>query len=489
LGRRASSPLRVAIVGSGFGGLGTAIRLKQCGIEDFLVFERAAEVGGVWRDNSYPGCACDVQSRLYSFSFAPEPYFTHRYPSQWEIQRYLSGCADRFGVRPHLRLEHEVTAAEWCDDDGVWRLSTPRGEFSARVLVAASGALSEPSLPDVPGLRTFEGSAFHSARWDHGVDLSGKRVAVIGTGASAIQLVPKIQPRCHALYVFQRTPPWILPRGDRPIPSTEQRLLAALPMLERLLRLGVYSSREILALSFFDPRFARLGRWLARRHLERRVRDPALRAKLTPSYAFGCKRVLLSDDYLPAIQAPNVELVTDAIERVGPGSIVAGGREWAVDVLVFATGFRVHEPPLAERVRGRDGRTLADTWAGSMSAHLGTTISGFPNFFLLLGPNTGTGHTSVVTIMESQIAHLLDALRHLERRGLSVLEPTGEAQGRFLREVDSKMRGTVWTSGGCKSWYLDSKGRNSALWPGFTFTLKARLERFDASQYTFRRLA
>ncbi|MDB4968915.1 MAG: 4-hydroxyacetophenone monooxygenase [Myxococcales bacterium] len=481
---RSASPAHthVAIVGSGFAGLGAAIRLKQEGVEDFVIFERAADVGGVWRDNSYPGCACDVQSHLYSFSFAPNPNWTRSFSPQREIWDYLQDCARRFEILPHVRLEHAVLDARWDQPTGRWQLETSRGLFTADVLVAGAGGLSEPSIPQLPGFERFTGKSFHSARWDHDYDLKGRNVAVIGTGASAIQFVPAIQPEVAKLQVYQRTPPWIMPRNDRALGW--QRVYRALPAAQWLARAGIYAYRELTHLGFTRPKLGRLIQRLAERHLERSVPDPVLRAKLTPSYAIGCKRILLSDDYLPALTRPNVEVIGDGIREIRARSIVAGdGTERPVDTIIFGTGFHVADMPIAHHVRGRAGKTLAEVWQGSPQAHLGTTVAGFPNFFMLQGPNTGLGHTSVITMIESQIEHLLGALRFMRQRGAVTVEPRPEAQAAFVARVDARMQGTVWNTGGCSSWYVDKTGRNSTLWPGMTFTFKQRIEKFRPSEY------
>ncbi|HEX2091310.1 MAG TPA: NAD(P)/FAD-dependent oxidoreductase [Longimicrobiaceae bacterium] len=471
-------------MGSGFGGLGTAIRLLREGIRDFVVLERADDLGGTWRDNRYPGCACDVQSHLYSFSFAPNPEWSRSFSPQPEIQAYLRRCAGEYGVLPHLRFGHEVRGAEWDEDAQRWRIETSRGPWTASMLVLATGALSDPAVPALPGLERFRGAAFHSARWDPGFDPEGLRMAVVGTGASAVQFVPEIQPRAAALYLFQRTAPWILPRRDRALSRVEQRLFRRFPGAQRLARTRIYLLRELLVPAFRHPRLARLVQRLALRHLRRSVPDPALRARLTPDFTLGCKRVLLSNDYLPALARPNVELVTEGIAEVRERSIVtADGVERPVDALIFGTGFRATDPPLARHLRGREGRTLAEVWAGSPRAHLGTTVAGFPNLFLLLGPNTGLGHSSVVYMIEAQIEHLLGALRHMRRHGAGALEPHPEAQAAWVAEVEARMRGTVWTSGGCRSWYLDATGRNSALWPDFTWRFRRRVARFRPGEY------
>lgn len=478
--------VRVAIAGSGFGGLGTAIRLKQDGEHDLVIFERAGDVGGVWRDNTYPGCACDVESHLYSFSFARNPDWSHRYSRWSEIHAYLRKTAERFDVLRHVRFGHEVTRASWSEDARHWVIETTKGRWTADVFVAATGALSEPKDPSIPGLERFQGKTFHSARWDHAHDLAGERVAVIGTGASAIQFVPRIQPRVAKLSLFQRTPPWILPRRDRAITELERRLMREHPALSWLVRARIYAARELLGSMFFDRRLAKVVERLALAYLERNVADPALRAKITPSYTIGCKRVLISDDYLPSLSQPNVEVVTSGIREIRERSIVtADGREHEVDTIIFGTGFKVQEYPFSTRVHGRDGRTIAETWeaAGGMSAHLGTTMAGYPNFFVLQGPNTGLGHTSVIVMIEAQIEHVRGALRFMKRHGYASVEPKPEAQAAFVAEVDRKMQGTVWTAGGCASWYLDARGRNSTLWPGFTFTFMRRVARFDPREY------
>ncbi|MFL6210581.1 MAG: flavin-containing monooxygenase [Pyrinomonadaceae bacterium] len=475
---------RIAIIGSGFGGLGAAIRLKQQGIEDFIVFERATDVGGTWRDNSYPGCACDVQSHLYSFSFVPNPNWTRSYSPQPEIWAYLKRCAQDFGVLPHIRFRHELREAAWDETAQRWQLATSQGDYTAAVLVLAAGALSEPALPDLPGLATFKGRTFHSARWDHDYDLTGRRVAVVGTGASAIQFVPAIQPQVAKLHLFQRTPPWIMPRRERALREREQRMFRRFPPAQQFVRACIYLWRELFVFGFRHLWLARYIERLARHHLKRSVPDPSLRAQLTPRYAIGCKRILVSNDYLPALTRANVELVTDGIAEVRAHSIVGrDGVERTVDAIIFGTGFRVTDPPLAQHVRGRNDKTLDAAWAGSPQAHLGTTVTGFPNLFILMGPNTGLGHNSVLYMLEAQIDHLLAALRYIGRHDVAVLEPRPEAQAAFVAAVQQRLAGTVWTTGGCVSWYLDRTGRNSTLWPDFTWRFRRRVARLNPDEY------
>jgi len=490
LAGEAAPTVDVLVVGSGFAGLGMAIRLKQAGVTDFLVLERAGEVGGTWRDNTYPGAACDVPSHLYSFSFAPHPDWSRSFSAQPEIQAYLERCADRFRIRPHIRFHHELADAYWDDDDGRWHVTTTTGSgLRARVLISATGALSDPLVPGLPGLERFCGTTFHSARWDHGHDLTGERVAVIGTGASAIQFVPQIQPRVGRLHVFQRTPPWIVPRWDRAFTRAERWMFRHLPFTQRLARTGIYWGREAYVLGFaFDPRLLAPAERLARQHLERQVRDPVLLAKLTPDYRIGCKRILISNDYYPSLGQPNVELVTDGIAEIGPRSIVTTtGEAHPVDTIVFGTGFHVTDIPAAARIRGRGGVLLRDHWRDGMAAHRGTTVAGFPNLFLLVGPNTGLGHTSQVVMIEAQIAYVMDALRHLQAHGGgagAIIEVRPEALAAWNRRIAEAMRSTVWSTG-CSSWYLDEHGRNTTLWPGFTWKFRRATERFDPAAYHF----
>jgi cation diffusion facilitator CzcD-associated flavoprotein CzcO len=474
----------IAIVGSGFSGLGMAIRLKQAGIEDFVVLERGDDVGGTWHYNTYPGCACDVPSHLYSFSFAPNPDWTRTYSPQPEIRDYLRRCADRFGVRPHVRVNTEVTGAEWNEETRRWEVETTRGPISARVLIGGMGPLTEPKLPDVPGLESFEGETMHSARWDHDYDFEGKRVVSIGTGASAIQYVPEIQPEVERLAVFQRTAPWVMPHTTRPTRAWERRLYRAFPPLQRLVRGAIYAARELLVLGFVkSPKLMDVPERLARRHIERQVPDPELRAKVTPDYTIGCKRILPSNKWYPALGQPNVELVTSGIREVRAHSVVDGeGVEHPADAIVFGTGFAVTDMPFGGLVRGRDGQTLDDVWQGSPHALYGSTVPGFPNLFMLLGPNTGLGHSSVVYMIESQIRYVMGALAAMRERGARTLEVREVAVERYNREIDERIRGTVWTTG-CSSWYIDSNGRNSTIWPDFTFTFRRRTARFDPGDY------
>ncbi|HEX8207105.1 MAG TPA: NAD(P)/FAD-dependent oxidoreductase [Solirubrobacteraceae bacterium] len=476
----------VVIIGSGFSGLGMAIRLKEAGYEDFVVLERGDDVGGTWHFNTYPGCACDVPSHLYSFSFAPNPTWTMTYSPQQEIDAYLKRCATEYGIRPHVRLNTEVTDAAWDDEARRWTVETSDGTFVARVLIAGQGGLAEPSIPELPGLDSFEGHTFHSARWDHDFDLRGKRVAAIGTGASAIQFVPSIQPVVEQLYVVQRTPPWIFPHTNRATTRFERRLYKRFPALQKLVRAGVYAGRETNVLGFTkNPKLMKVAEVLARRHMRSQISDPALLEKVEPDYTIGCKRILPSNKWYPALGQPNVDVLTGGVERITPTGVVAGdGTSVDVDAIVFGTGFQVADMPIGSFVRGRGSLTLNDVWEGSPQAYLGTTVSGFPNLFLMTGPNTGLGHSSMVYMIESQIAHVLKALEAMKERSAATIEVRREVMDAFNAEIDTRMAKTVWNTG-CASWYIDATGRNATLWPDWTWQFRRRLASFDADEFVF----
>jgi cation diffusion facilitator CzcD-associated flavoprotein CzcO len=474
----------VLVVGAGFSGLGTAIKLKEHGYDDFVVLERGDDVGGTWHFNTYPNCGCDVPSHLYSFSFAPNPDWTRTYSRQPEIRDYLQRTTDEFGIRPHVRTNTTVQSAAWDEDTGRWTVSTDRGDVRTRVLVAGMGPLAEPRIPDIPGLEDFQGEVMHSARWDHDYDLKGKRVASVGTGASAIQYVPAIQPDVEKLHVFQRTPPWIMPHTDRPTKGWERRLYEAVPGLEKAIRGGVYAARELLVLGFVkQPKLMGVVERLARKHIERSIPDPELREKVTPDYTIGCKRILPSNMWYPALTQDNVELVTKGVERITEHSVIdADGTEREVDAIIFGTGFQVTDMPVGKAVKGREGKTLDEVWKGSPNAYLGTAIPGFPNMFLLLGPNTGLGHSSMIYMIESQVAHVMEALDAMRDRGADTVEVRAEVAERFNREIDKRHEGAVWNTG-CASWYLDDTGRNATLWPDWTFRFRHRAAQFEPRAY------
>ena len=484
-GRR-KTHVRVAVIGSGFGGLGAAVRLRREGATDFVVLERADSVGGAWRDNSYPGCACDVPSHLYSFSFAPNPDWPRAFSGQEHIRAYLEHVTDLFGLRPHLRLGHEVLRMTWNTERLWWDVETTGGDFTADLVVSATGPLSDPKIPDIPGLGTFPGKVFHSARWDHGYDLRGKRVAMVGTGASAIQIVPAIQPRVAGLTLFQRTPAWVMPRVDRPITGAERWLHRRLPATAKARRAALWGIRELQVQAFTKhPDELGLVERLARYNMTRAVKDPALRAKLTPDYRIGCKRILLSNTYYPALVRPNVDVVASGLAEVrGPVVVAADGSEAEVDAIVFGTGFHVTDMPIADRVVGADGRTLAETWKDGMQALRGATATGFPNWMTIIGPNTGLGNSSMILMIESQLNYLADYVRQLAvLGGRAALDARPAAVDAWNRAVQERMRRTVWNTGGCTSWYLDADGRNTTVWPGTTAEFRRAVRRVDLGEY------
>ena len=477
----------VLIVGSGFSGLGMGIGLRQAGLHDFVVLEQAEQLGGTWRDNHYPGVACDVPAPLYSYSFEPNPHWSKLFAPQREILAYLNHCADKYGVRQHIRFGCAVTRASFDEVYDRWEVDTSTGQrFVARVLVTGTGGLSQPGYPQIAGRERFAGKTFHTARWDDDYPLEGKTVAVIGTGASAIQVVPSIVARVKQLKLFQRTPAWVLPKPDLSFDTRRQRWFERNLWGLSLLRRFIYWTFELRALGFlgFMPSLMNRLERRALEHLTQEVRDPALRAKLTPDYRIGCKRLLISSDYYAALQRDNAELVSSAIREIRERSIVTeDGCDHPVDAIVFATGFQTAEFGSAFPVIGRDGRELNDSWRGGPEAYLGSTVAGFPNLFIITGPNTGLGHSSMVFIIESQIRYVLDALRAMRERDLRCVEVKRRVQDAYNRRLQARLPRTVWASGGCLSWYYTRSGKNTTLWPGFTFEFRWRTRRFDVESY------
>ncbi len=474
---------KVVVIGAGFAGIGAGVRLLEADETDFVILERAKDLGGTWRDNRYPGCRCDVPSNLYSYSFALNAGWRQTYADGEEIGAYVHEVADRFGVTAHVRLSHDVLEARW-DDEGHWRILTDRGEYRCRFLIAAAGSLAEANMPSIPGRGLFSGIMMHSARWDASVDLRGMRVGVLGTGASAVQIVPALQPDVAHLSVFQRTPSWVLPHRLRRVPDWRRRLYRVIPALQGLVRSATYWQRELLAVSAFT-KYDGLRNMLerrGRRHLARQVPDPELRAKLTPDYELGCKRVLPSNEFYPALCQDNVELVTEPIARIEEeGILTTDGELHRLDAIILATGFHVRDNPFGERVFGRESHTLAEATRGEHPSYLGTTLPHFPNFFLLSGPNTGTGHTSQIFMIECQLNYVIDALAQLEAPGTvaEVLESVAHGQS---EDVQRRLRRTVWMSG-CASWYQNDQGRNIAIWPDYTTVFRRRTRRFDPTDY------
>ncbi|MEU8347212.1 Predicted flavoprotein CzcO associated with the cation diffusion facilitator CzcD [Actinomadura meyerae] len=481
----------VAIVGSGFSGLGLAIALKRAGCADLTVFERADDLGGVWRENTYPGAACDAPSHLYSYSFEPKHDWSRRFAPQPEILDYLRSCARKYGVTEHIRFGAEVTAADFDAATGRWTVRTAGGDAcTADVLVSACGQLSRPSLPGIPGLETFAGTAFHSARWDHGHDLAGRRIAVIGNGASAVQFVPRIAPRAARLTVFQREPQWVGWKWDRRYPRLRSRLNRRFPVLQRLSRLGVFLWFEVLLNPMLiSPRGRRVLSAHVRamcRATRRSVRDERTRRDLTPRYELGCKRVLVSSDYYPALNLPHVDVVTSPIAEVTPDAVVtADGTAHQVDTIIMGTGFRSHDFVAPMRVTGLDGRALDDAWRDGPRAYLGLAVAGFPNFFLMYGPNTNVGSGSVVHMLESQIAYIVQAVRALRDPEVLYMDVRERVLSEFDERLQRRLDGTVWNAGGCTSWYVGDGRRNASNWPGSMLAYRRRTRGLDPSDYRF----
>jgi cation diffusion facilitator CzcD-associated flavoprotein CzcO len=471
-------------VGGGFSGLGVGIELLKRGITDFVILEKASQLGGTWRENTYPGCACDVPSHLYSFSYAPNPDWSRVFSPQPEIQAYLLRVAQEFGVMAHVQLDTEVEEARWSDDAQRWFVRTNREAFEAEILVAGAGPLHLPKIPKLPGLESFGGTYFHTAQWNHEHDLKGRRVAVVGTGSSSIQLVPEIQPLVKELLLFQRTAAWVLPKPDHAIPALEKALFRYVPAAQRAYRSTIYHALELVQLAQRRPKAMERLQFLGTGHLARAVKDPALRAKLTPDFVLGCKRFLLSNTYYPALTQPNAQVIAQGVREVTPtGLVSADGTHHEVDTIVFGTGFEVSDPPISRCVVGRDGRTLGEVWGGSPEAYLGTTVSGFPNLFLMLGPNVGNGHSSALGIIEAQAKYLASGLEQMARQDIASLDLRPEVQARFNDDVQEALRDTVWNAGGCASWYLDDNGVNSAIYPWTTIDLFRRLRRLELSHY------
>jgi cation diffusion facilitator CzcD-associated flavoprotein CzcO len=475
---------RVALVGAGFGGIGMGIALQQAGIRDFLILDKGNGPGGTWRDNTYPGAACDVPAHLYSFSFRPGRW-SGRFPSQREILAYLCDLAEEHGLGPHFRFGSSVASCEFDERRAVWRLTLGNGDrIEAGAVVSAVGQLNRPALPGIAGRGDFTGPAWHSARWDHGVELTGRRVAVVGTGASAIQFVPEVAKAAAQVDVYQRTPPYVLPKTERLYRPREQALYDQFPVVRKADRLRIFLYGELLTSGFvLSPRLLAGPMQLWRRQLRTQITDPGLRAKCIPGYVMGCKRVLFSNDWYPALARPNVELVTDPIDRiVADGVVTADGTARPADVIVYGTGFKTLDFLAPMQVTGLDGRRLDEAWRAGAEAYLGISVAGFPNFFMLYGPNTNLGGNSILYMLEGQIGYVAGALRALDTGGLDWIDVRPEVQRAFNAWVTASSRTSVWESG-CRSWYTTASGRNTNNWPDHTFLYRHRVRRFDLGRY------
>jgi cation diffusion facilitator CzcD-associated flavoprotein CzcO len=481
---------RAVIIGTGFSGLGMGIALQKQGV-DFVILEKADEIGGTWRDNTYPGCACDIPSHMYSFSFEPKPDWTHMWSLQPEILDYLKGVTDKYGLRRYVHFGSHVDRAHWDDAEMRWHVFTTAGqEYVAQFLISGAGALHIPLVPDIEGRDDFAGVAFHSAQWDHTVDLTGKRVAVIGTGASAIQLVPAIVDDVAELQVYQRTPPWVMPRPNNALPEWVRTVFTDVPGARALARVAIYWLHEVVGFGMTkQPWLLRVGAWLGKWNIRRSVQDKALRRKLTPDYRAGCKRILNSDTYYRGIANPKTQVITERITRITRDGIeTADGAEHPVDVLVFATGFHVTDSYSYVDIKGPGGEDLVDRWTrDGVEAHRGVAVADMPNLFFLLGPNTGLGHNSVVFMIEAQIRYVAQAIAAVDATGAQAAAPTRAAQDEFNAQLQGELAKTVWNTGGCRSWYMDAKGVNRTLWSGMTWQYWLATRRFKRSEYRFSR--
>lgn len=475
----------VAIIGAGFGGIGTGIALKKNKLNNFVIFEGEPDVGGSWRTNTYPGCACDVPSHLYSYSFEPNPDWPEAYSKQADIQKYIEHCTDKYKIRPHIRFKTKVTSANFDENRGVWRIATGDGSVTeARVLVPATGALSHPRYPDIKGRTTFKGESVHAARWKPDINLKGKRVGVLGTGASAIQIVPSIAKEVGELFVFQRTPSWVIPKGNRTFTQKEHERWAKYPWTQQAERLALYWTMEsaLPAIMWF-PKMLEVGEKLHRRNMNRSIKDPELRKKLTPTYKVACKRTLVSDDWFPTFTRENVHLIAEGIEQITENGIkTSDGTEHALDVLVYATGYDIGAPAYPFEIHGMNSISLTDYWGAQRKAYYGMSVSHFPNMLLIMGPNTGPGHTSVLIYQEAQYDYVAMYTKRLLKKGLKYMDVKEDVQNRQFEEFQNRMKNSTWLSG-CKSWYLNEDGTNSTMWPGFSFEYVLRMKKMNLDAY------
>lgn len=480
---------QVGIVGAGFGGLIAALRLKNSGRRSFVIFERANSVGGTWRDNIYPGCACDVHSHLYCIASEPNPNWSEAFSSQPEIWAYMKDVVRKNELETHIRYNTEIVAMQFLEEQGFWKVSDQNGNsVTVKMLILATGPLNRPHLPAFGGLETFKGKYFHSSAWDYNYNLKGKKVAVVGTGASAIQIIPNIADQVAQLYVFQRTPAWVMPRRNRPISRIEKQLLGRVPFAQKLYRELIYWVRELFGLGFVGNNT--LNKFMERtvlKTIKKQVNDPELRQKLTPTYQIGCKRVLIADDFYPTFNRANVHLITDTIDRITPNGILAqNGTDYPADLIVFATGFVAADIELESQIIGLNNRSLIDEWRKTgAEAYHGITVSGYPNLAFILGPNTGLGHSSVLHMMESQMNYIMQYIEQLEKNApkTTALDLKQDAQTGYNRQLQTDFEGTVWASG-CKSWYMNRNGKNTTLYPHLTAAFRKETQRFDVENYT-----
>lgn len=483
----------IVIIGTGFSGMGAAMKLRQSGREDFVILEKARDVGGTWRDNTYPGCECDIPSHMYSFSYELNPEWSKSFSGQEEIWAYMRKVADEQGIRPYITFGVEVTGADWDEERSIWTVRTRSGEdYEARVVIAGVGGLHIPNIPEITGADAFEGPHFHSAQWDHSVDLKGKKVVVIGTGASAIQFIPIIAQETEQLTVFQRTPAWVLPKKDKPTPEWRKKLFATVPGATRAYRNALYWSLEARAIAFNGHvNFLPIAEKIVKRYIDKTIPDPELRAKLTPDYRLGCKRVLQSNTYYQTYLRDDVELNTHGVQEiVADGVIDRNGVKHEADIIIYGTGFHVIDAFDYLAVKGRNGVDLATQFREQgVETYMGMTIHGFPNLYFMLGPNTALGHNSVVFMIEQQTKFIIRMLDEMDRVGAVSAEPTKVAQDEFNEEIQRLVEKGIWTQGGCTSWYLDSQGKNRTIWPKFTFQYWWETRKVNAPDFVWEKSA
>ncbi|MBL4607124.1 MAG: NAD(P)/FAD-dependent oxidoreductase [Pseudomonadales bacterium] len=482
-----NTDLPIIIVGSGFGGIGMGIQLKKAGIDSFIIIERENEIGGTWRDNTYPGVACDVPSYVYSFSFEPNPNWSRMFAEGPEIQDYLLHCVDKHNLRKHMQFNTAILKASYDDFSGVWTLLTDQGEqLQARVVISAVGGLVDPALPNIAGIDSYKGEIFHTARWNHAASLKDKKVAVIGTGCSAVQVIPHIAEEVSELTVFQRTAAWVLPKYDAVISEKTKTLFSKWPILQKTVRGTLKWGSEALGpfLILDSEKLSSVFEWAARRNLKKGIKNTDLRESLTPNFQFGCKRMIISSDYYPTLEKEHVSLETSGIEKFVKGGIVAkDGTQFDFDAVILATGFDLGLTSAPFEVTGAAGRSLDEAWKDGAVAYKGVTVSGFPNWFSIMGPNTGPGHTSVIIYTEAQINYIVQAVQHIQENDLKSVDVKQAIQDDYNEGLQNRMQYTVWTSGSCNSWYLNADGSNHALYPGFAHEYTARIRTFDPIEY------
>lgn len=475
----------IVITGTGFSGICVGIQLKKAGFDNFTIVEKASDVGGTWRDNTYPGAACDVKSNLYSYSFEPNPNWTREYSPQQEILDYTKHCVKKYDLTKHILFNWEVKSAIYHEDSAQWELiNTKKEKLFSNVVVFGNGPLHLPSIPDIKGIKEFKGTVFHSAQWNHDYDLNGKNVCVIGTGASAIQFVPEIQPKAKRLFLMQRTAPWVLPKPDGEFSHTQHTLFEKLPLTQRLSRDFIYYLNEAQVVGMiYNENILKLGETIGKRHINKYIKDPELRKKLTPNYRLGCKRVLLSNNYYQALAQPNLEVITEGIDKFTKDSVVTkDGKSYQIDAVILGTGFHVADSFQYYDVRGKGGITFQKAFENGPEAYYGSTVHNFPNMFMMLGPNTGLGHNSMIYMIESQTNYVVDAVQKMMQQNIKSIEVRKEVQDKFNAEIQRKLQGTVWQSG-CKSWYVSESGKNHTVWPGFTLEFRNRTKKINLNDY------